>query len=198
MNNLASPANPDQPPRTRLYLDFGLRVGLPAAPARDPRRPKASRVKTLRYPVSLTLVLASVWLLWSGHFSTLLLTLGALSVALVVIVAMRMKIVDPEGAPIEPSLRALAYLPWLLWEIVKANVDVARRILHPGLPIEPHVVRVRAGQKTDLGRVIYANSITLTPGTVTIGEQGSELTVHALTRAAAAGLATGEMDRRVS
>ena len=60
------------------------------------------------------------------------------------------------------------------------------------------MVRVQSGQKTDLGRVIYANSITLTPGTVTIDVQGSELTVHALTHQAARGLTTGEMDRRVS
>ena len=155
--------------------------------------------------VSLGLVLFAVWLLWSGHWPGLsdsgwLLTgLGAVSCFVVVWIARRMQLVDREGAPSEVTPRAqLVYAPWLIWEIVKANVDVARRILHPGLPIEPHVVRIRAGQKTDLGRVIYANSITLTPGTVTIGEHGSELTVHALTREAAEGLATGEMDRRVS
>ncbi len=106
--------------------------------------------------------------------------------------------VDLEGAPLEVTPRALLYAPWLIWQIVRANVDVARIILHPGLPIRPHVIRVRAGQETELGRVIYANSITLTPGTVTIDLQGRDLTVHALTDEAAQGLATGEMDRRVS
>ena len=77
-------------------------------------------------------------------------------------------------------------------------MDVALRILNPRLPIDPRLVRVRAGQGDDVGRVIYANSITLTPGTVTIDEQGDMLTVHALTTAAADGLLTGEMDRRVT
>ena len=104
-----------------------------------------------------------------------------------------------EGVPIEVTPRVqLFYAPWLIWQIVKANVDVARRILDPRLPIRPHVIRIRAGQKTDLGRVIYANSITLTPGTVTIDLEGRDLRVHALTDEAAEGLATGEMDRRVS
>jgi multicomponent Na+:H+ antiporter subunit E len=111
---------------------------------------------------------------------------------------MRMRVVDREGAPIEPSLRALVYLPWLLWQIAKANLDVARRILDPRLPIDPRVIRVRASQRRDLARVIYANSITLTPGTVSIDVAGDRITVHALTREAAEGLATGEMDRRVS
>ena len=129
----------------------------------------------------------------------LLTSLGAVCCLAVVLIARRMQVVDREGAPIEVTPRAqLLYAPWLIWQIVKANVDVARRILHPALPIRPHVIRIRAGQKTDLGRVIFANSITLTPGTVTIDLEGDDLTVHALTDEAAAGLAGGEMDRCVS
>ena len=77
-------------------------------------------------------------------------------------------------------------------------MDVALRILNPGLPISPRLVRVRAGQRTDVGRVLYANSITLTPGTVTIDTEGDTITVHALTAEAAAGVESGEMDRRAS
>jgi multicomponent Na+:H+ antiporter subunit E len=157
-----------------------------------------SRERTLKYPISLSLVLYAVWLLWSGHFGGLLLVLGALSCLAVVVIAMRMRVVDSEGAPIEHALRALVYVPWLLWEIAKANFDVARRILDPRLPIDPRVIRVRASQRRDLARVIYANSITLTPGTVSIDVAGDRITVHALTREAAEGLAAGEMDRRVS
>ncbi len=159
----------------------------------------------MKRAVSLGLVLFAVWLLWSGYWpgmsesGGLLTGLGALSCLAVVLLARRMQVLDREGVPLELTPRAqLLYAPWLIWEIVKANVDVARRILHPALPIRPHVIRIRAGQKTDLGRVIYANSITLTPGTVTIGLDGGDLTVHALTDEAARGLATGEMDRRVS
>jgi len=152
----------------------------------------------LKYTVSLSLVLFGVWLLWSGHFEPLLLSFGVLSCAVVVAIARKMKIVDREGAPVELALRALAYVPWLLWEIVKANLDVARRILDPRLPISPRIIKVRAGQRHDITRVIYANSITLTPGTVSVDTDGDEITIHALTEEAARAVETGDMDRRVS
>ena len=151
----------------------------------------------MRYAIGLVVLLAGVWLLWSGHYGTLLLSLGAVSLALVVWISLRMKIVDEEGAPIRLPLRLVLYIPWLVLEIVKANVDVALRILRPGLPISPCLIRVRAGQRTDVGRVIYANSITLTPGTVSIDTEGDHITVHALTREAAEGVLSGAMDRHV-
>ena len=152
----------------------------------------------MKHTVGLTVVLGAVWLLWSGHYTPLIISLGAISLAMVMGIALRMKIVDDEGAPVHLPLRLVGYLPWLFWEIAKANVDVALCILRPGLPISPRVLEVRSGQHTDVGRVIYANSITLTPGTVSIDTDGDAITVHALTAAAAAGVLNGEMDRRVS
>jgi multicomponent Na+:H+ antiporter subunit E len=151
----------------------------------------------VKYAISLGFVLFGVWLLWSGIYKPLLLILGGLSCILVLMVVRRMNVVDAETAPLELSFRALLYLPWIAWEIVKANVDVARRILSPGLPVAPRLIRVRASQTSDLGRTIYANSITLTPGTVTVDVEGDEFTVHALTREAAEGVQEGAMDRRV-
>jgi len=153
---------------------------------------------SLIYGLSLFLVLCLVWWLWSGMAKTLLLVLGGLSCLAVVVITWRMRILDDEGAPLELTLGALLYMPWLLWEIFKANLSVAWRILHPGLPIEPTVIRIKPSQRTELGQVIYGNSITLTPGTVTIDVEGGELIVHALTREAAEGLRSGAMDRRVS
>ncbi|MFB3089274.1 MAG: Na+/H+ antiporter subunit E [Acidiferrobacterales bacterium] len=150
------------------------------------------------HAISLALVLFALWLLLSGHYVPLLIGLGALSVLLVVTIALRMDVVDREGHPIHLSPKALLYWPWLGWEIVKANLDVARRILDPRLPISPTVIRLKASQKSDLGRVIYANSITLTPGTVSIDIDGEHIEVHALTREAAQALRTGDMDRRVT
>ena len=152
----------------------------------------------MRYTASLVIVLGTVWLGLSGHFEPLLLVLGLLSCLGVVALGRRMRLIDSEGAPIQLSLRGLLYTPWILWEVVKANVDVARRILTPGLPIDPRVIRVKAGQSSDLARVVYANSITLTPGTVSLRLEGDEIEVHALTAEAAAGLEDGRMDRRVS
>lgn len=146
----------------------------------------------------LSLVLYGVWLLWSGHTETLLLTMGAVATVAVVAIAVRMRLVDAEGTPLGLPLRAARFLPWMFWEIAKANVDVAWRILHPRLPIRPALMRVKTGQRTDLGRVIYANCITLTPGTVSVDIEDDVIVVHALSRSAADGLRTGEMDRRVS
>jgi multicomponent Na+:H+ antiporter subunit E len=152
----------------------------------------------VKLPLILGLVLFGVWLLWSGHDEPLLVSLGAVSVLAVVAIAVRMRIVDDEGVPTGLPWRAPIYLPWLFWEILKANVHVAGRILNPRLPIHPTVIRVSPGQKSDLGRVIYANSITLTPGTVALYVDDDEIVVHALTREAAEGLRSGEMNRRAT
>ena len=85
----------------------------------------------------------------------------------------------------------------MAWEIVKANIDVARIILHPKMPITPTILDIKASQVTELGHVFYANSITLTPGTVTLRLRDGLMEVHALTPTAIEGLLGGEMDRRV-
>jgi len=149
------------------------------------------------HAIVLFLVLFGVWLLWSGHYDGLLVGLGAASCVLVVLMVGRMRILDAETVPLTLPLRAPAYLLWLVWQIVRANLDVARRILSPSLPIAPRLVQVRAGQRTELGRTIFANSITLTPGTVSVELDGDVITVHALTAEAAEDLAGGEMDARV-
>ncbi|HSS64599.1 MAG TPA: Na+/H+ antiporter subunit E, partial [Gammaproteobacteria bacterium] len=95
-------------------------------------------------------------------------------------------------------LATLRYIGWLTLEVIKSNLDVARRILSPRLPISPTVVWVPASQKTELGRVIFANSITLTPGTVSIDVQEGEIEVHALSKEGADALLKGEMNRRVT
>ncbi|MDH3596682.1 MAG: Na+/H+ antiporter subunit E, partial [Rhodospirillales bacterium] len=113
-------------------------------------------------------------------------------------IAYRMDVADREGHPIHLTWRSLVYWPWLFWEIVKANLEVARLILAPRLAISPTVIKVKASQPDELGHVIYANSITLTPGTVSIDVRDATIEVHAITREMAEGLQTGEMDRRVT
>ncbi|MBO32938.1 MAG: cation transporter [Rhodospirillaceae bacterium] len=153
----------------------------------------------LLHRLSLGLVLCILWLLLSGYFSSaLLLGLGLASAAAVVFIAHRMDVIDHEGHPIHLGWRASTYLPWLLGEIVKANIDVAWRIIQPTMPIGPNLLRVKGSQKSELGNVIYANSITLTPGTVTVELEEGLLRVHALTTEAAEEVMSGEMDRRVT
>ncbi len=152
----------------------------------------------MRHAISLGMFLYVLWLLLSGHFEPLLLGLGALSCLIVVIIALRMDVIDHESHPIHLTARLPLYWVWLLWEIVKANITVAKLVWHPALPICPTVVRVRASQQTELGQVIYANSITLTPGTVSLNLEDHHIDVHAITTELAADLQAGDMDRRVT
>lgn len=124
--------------------------------------------------------------------------LGALSCVFVGWIAHRMDVADREGHPIHLTWRALLYWPWLLAEIVKSNIQVARIIVDRSLPISPRVISVKASQPDELGHVIYGNSITLTPGTVSIDVKGHEIEVHALAEVFATSLETGDMDRRVT
>lgn len=149
--------------------------------------------------ISLAIALSVLWLALSGHWhDPLLIGLGVASVVVTLVVTWRMKVADREGHPVHLALKALLYWPWLIKEIVVANIDVAKAILGLTDAVRPSVFTIKASQKTDLGKTIYANSITLTPGTVTIGLDDDTLTIHALTPAAREGLASGDMDRRVS
>lgn len=150
------------------------------------------------YALSSALVLYGFWLLLSGYFTAFLMTAGAASAIAVVALARRMEIADHEGHPIHLGWRALTYWPWLIIEIVKSAWDVSRIILNPRLPVSPTLIRVKTSQKTEVGVVVYANSITLTPGTISVDVGHGEILVHALTREGAAGLQSGEMDRRVT
>ncbi|PWB41601.1 MAG: hypothetical protein C3F19_06310 [Rhodocyclales bacterium] len=151
------------------------------------------------HAASVFLVLYAFWLLLSGLFTPFLLAAGAGCALAVLAFARRMDVIDREGHPIHLGWRALfSYWPWLIKEIAKSSWDVSRRILDPRLPISPTLARFRPSQKSELGLVIHANSITLTPGTVAVEVEAGEFLVHALTREGAAGLAGSEMDRRVA
>lgn len=144
---------------------------------------------------SLAVALAVFWIFLSGHWEPYLLALGVASITVCVAVSRRMTLTDHEGHPIHIALKGLGYFPWLVKEIIVSNVYVARRILSGN--VEPMVIDVRASQSDELGEVIYANSITLTPGTISIGVREGEITVHALTRDTADGLLGDEMNARV-
>ena len=151
----------------------------------------------MKRALSLFLLLFAFWLLLSGHYDLWFIGLGFISSASAVFLARRMGIVDAEGLPLDLVPGLLRYAPWLFGTVIQANFDVARRILHPRLPITPTVIRVPAEQRTAPGRVSYANSITLTPGTISLEVSDDEIEVHALSVDAAEDLQSGEMGRRV-
>jgi multicomponent Na+:H+ antiporter subunit E len=145
--------------------------------------------------------LCVAWILWSGYFKPLLLGLGLASALVCTYLALRMRRADGEGSQFKilQHVHQLAtYWPWLLLEIAKSNIDVARIILSGKMNIDPVMIRLKAGQTTEMGQVIYGNSITLTPGTITVDIEDGELLVHALTQSGADGLHEGEMDRRIT
>jgi len=125
--------------------------------------------------------MAILWLVLSGHYdSTLLLSLGAGSAIFATALAWRLHILDGETAPYHKLWRFFMYWPWLIWEVIKANIIVIKTILRPDMVLTPRMVRVKTMPKTDFGRTLFANSITLTPGTISVDMDGDEVIVHAL------------------
>lgn len=152
----------------------------------------------MRHTISLFLILAVFWLLNSGHYTPLINTLGLISIALVLYIAHRMDVVDHESQPLRLTLRIPGYHLWLSKEIILSNISVVKHIWLGNETISPVLTTIKASQKTDMGKVIYANSITLTPGTVAVDLLGDQITVHALLRKDIEVLQAGEMDRRIS
>lgn len=145
--------------------------------------------------LSLAIALAVFWVLLSGYWLPLIIIFGIASIALTVYIAHRMDLTDREGHPIHVGARGLLHWPWLVKEIIASNIYVARRILSGN--VDPQVIETRASQSDALGHVTYANWITLTPGTVSIGVREGEITVHALTPDTADGVLSDEMNARV-
>ena len=95
-------------------------------------------------------------------------------------------------------LKFIPYWLWLALQVLKSNIDVCKRILNPRLPINPQLIIVKASQASNLAKVIYANSITLTPGTISIDLDGSNIGVHSLSNKGANGVKAGDMDRKIT
>ena len=159
--------------------------------------PGRNRGEILRKTVALA-GLFGLWLLMSGLFKPLLLGFGLGSVLLVGWLTARMDAVDGDRLELRLSPFGLArYLAWLMVEIARANWAVSRIILSPSMPLRQHLFRVPFSQKTDLGQVIFANSITLTPGTITVETERDGFLVHAVNYSDDDPAALAEMDRQV-
>lgn len=152
----------------------------------------------MRYLVSLALLLALLWLGISGVYKPLLFLLGGASVLFVVWMSRRMDVVGVEHNPVLYSWRLPLYWAWLFWEIVKSNVAVARAALSPARHVRPSVVRIPVRLDSAIAKVTYANSITLTPGTVTLHLEKDWIEAHALLESTARDLESGEMERKIA
>ena len=152
----------------------------------------------MRHTIYLSLLLAIFWLLNSGHHTLLMLSLGALSIAFVLYISHRMDVIDHESQSLHLTLKFPGFYAWLTKEIILANIMVVKHIWLGNKTISPTMTTIKANQKTDMGKVIYANSITLTPGTVAVALEGDQIRVHALLSESIEELEAGEMDRRVT
>ena len=142
--------------------------------------------------------LFALWLVMSGIYKNLIIGFGAVSAILCVWIIWRLGLVKDKG--ILQTFRVVAglkYLFWLIVEIGKADWAVAKVILSKEMPNQQRLIGVPANQRSDLAKVLYANSITMTPGTVTVETESDHLIVHALTDEAADMAALEEMGQRV-
>lgn len=153
----------------------------------------------LRRNMGFGLVLFSLWIALSGHFSGFFLLLGLTSCGLVMWLSARMRLGGGEHARFPDIWGMLKYAGWLAREIFFSNVRVARIILDPKLPVRPVLFLAPAGQKTDPGRFIFVNSITLTPGTISIeiAGAGDQVLVHALHEDMSWGAQSCDMDAHI-
>jgi multicomponent Na+:H+ antiporter subunit E len=139
-----------------------------------------------------------VWLGWSGFLKPLLVSLGIVSCVIVVLLSARMGAFQEEAFWLRILPRLPGFWLWLLKEVVKSNLQVARIVLSPRPVVSPTLVRITAQSADRLGQATLGNCITLTPGTLTLDDHDGQLTVHCLTAAGARDLQAGEMNRRVA
>ncbi|MEE9387862.1 MAG: Na+/H+ antiporter subunit E [Paracoccaceae bacterium] len=149
--------------------------------------------------VGTVVVLFGLWLLMSGIYNPLLLGLGLASSIVAVYVGKRMDAQDDSTLELHLSpAQLLRYLGWLFVEIARANWAVSKVILSRKMPIRQHLFTVPSSQSTDVGQVVFANSITLTPGTITVETEEDHFIVHALAYSNDDPAALADMDARVS
>ncbi len=144
----------------------------------------------------LFLLLGAFWALLSGQFhNNFLIVAGVLCITFIVWMSRRMGLLDDEGVPARFYPRALAYLPWLAWQVVLSNWDVFKRIWARDMPIDPRMAWIPYSTRHPFVTTTYANSITLTPGTVTVVVDENRMLIHCLAQEAEDGLLEGDMER---
>jgi multicomponent Na+:H+ antiporter subunit E len=149
-------------------------------------------------PIVVFLLLFAFWIPFSAKFDAFHLSLGVLCCAFVAAISHKFIFEDfSREGKLKKAGRFIVYLPWLIYQIILSNIHVVHMVLRPSL-IHPQIVRVKTSLKSDLSMVTLANSITLTPGTITMDIIDGEYYVHALSQKVADDLLTGDMEKRVA
>ncbi len=155
------------------------------------------------YRLSIFLLLFGIWIIFSGLFDAFHTTLGLISAAFVTLISSEFFFADRSagvGARIQQIIRLPIYLLWMLYQILLSNIHILKLALSPGdlEEVEPSLIRVKTNLKTDFGKWMLANSITLTPGTITIDIEGDELLIHSISKATSAGVEDDSMERKIA
>ena len=155
------------------------------------------------YRICIFLLLFGIWIIFSGQFDAFHLILGIVSTALVTAISSEFFFVDRSrgaSARLQEILRLPWYLSWMLYQILLSNIHILRLALSPGdMPeVEPRLVRVKTGLKSDFAKWFLANSITLTPGTITIDIDGDELLIHSISDTTTVGVQEDDMERKIA
>lgn len=143
-------------------------------------------------------LLSVFWLLLSGYFQPLLLIFGIVSVAVVLIVLHRMHTADQESRRLGSGFQLVVYAFWLFGEIVKSSIHVTKLIWGSSSTLSPSLAKIKISDVPPERHVLYANSITLTPGTLSVDLQDDEITVHALQKTSITELEQGNMDKKIA
>ncbi len=155
------------------------------------------------YPTAIFLLLFGIWIIFSGQFDLFHLALGLISALFVTWISSSFLFLDRSRGVrqrLGEIIRIPGYLIWILYKIFQANIHILKLALTPGdlKGVEPSVVKIKTRLRTDFGRYVLANSITLTPGTITVMIEGDELLVHSISGETAAGVRDGTMERRIA
>jgi len=154
----------------------------------SPSGPAARQRRLFAYPFIVTfIIMLGLWLILSGRFDAFHLSLGLISCAIVSYLSSDLLFPSPKITGLLPQWgRFIRYVPWLMLEIIKANLHVTYLVFHPRMMelIDPRIVKFRSKLKSDLALVTFANSITLTPGTITVYVSlDGDFKVHAIDKA---------------
>ncbi len=152
----------------------------------------------IKHFIATYLIVLAFWLLLSAHFDKFHVGAGIVSALVVAYASHDLLFTGTGNHSLTKTVRFITYLPWLIYQIVLANIDVAKRVLSPSMPIDPRVVTFKTTLTSDIARTTLANSITLTPGTVTIDIVDDVFYVHAIAKEPADDLLEGAMERRVA
>jgi multicomponent Na+:H+ antiporter subunit E len=159
---------------------------------------KQTRTKAIRF-IATFIIMFGFWLLLSGHYDLFHISIGVLCCGLVSYISHDLLFANPRAGDMRVIVkRFIVYIPWLVYQIALSNLHVVRLALGPRRLIDPKIIQFKTKLESDISMVTLANSITLTPGTITVDVKDGVYYVHAVSKKVAEDLMTGEMEDKIA